>query len=88
MRQGCMTLEDIRRHGEQKPVEERLEEDYRRGYRDGWIQAVLAMRDLMFQDRLSRQTAYDACYDFWEAQLLEWMRDDCSHMALPPGIER
>ena len=82
--QGYCTMEDIRRHEEQRPVKERLEEDYRRGYRDGWVQAVLAMSDLMFQDRLSRQTALNICYDLWQGELLDWVRGDCSCMELPP----
>ena len=88
LRQGFMTLEDIRRYEEQKPVEERLEKNYRRGYRDGWVQAVLAMGDLMFQGKLTRQAALDTCYEFWNKQLFDWMRGDCSRMVLPPNVER
>jgi len=84
LHQGCCTLEDIRRREEQRPIEEQLEEEYRRGYRDGWIQAVLALSDLMFQDRLSRRIALDACYDLWQNELLDWARGDCSHTELPP----
>ena len=84
LHQGCCMLEDIHRREEQRPIEERLEEEYRRGYRDGWIQAVLSLSDLMFQDRLSRKVALDICYDLWQDELLSWMHGDCSHIELPP----
>ncbi len=85
--QDYATAEDIQRLEERRPIEERLEGEYRRGYRDGWIQAVLAMHELMFRKGLNRQAAYDACYDFWEAELLEWAAGDCSQTVWPPSVE-
>jgi hypothetical protein len=60
------------------------EEGYRRGYRDGWIQAVGAMWDLVANRRLTPQAAHDVCWRHWETTLLPWAWDDCSRMVLPP----
>ena len=49
------------------------ESEYRCGYRDGWIQAVRAMYDLMSNRQLTWQAAYAVCWRHWETTLLPWM---------------
>jgi hypothetical protein len=61
------------------------EDGYRRGYRDGWIQGVGAMSDLMTDRQLPREAAYDICWHHWQTTLLPWLVSDCSRMALPPA---
>lgn len=60
-----------------------LEGEYRRGYCDGFVQAVNAMADLLAR-RMSCQRVIDYLYDFWERDLMDWERGDCSKMILPP----
>jgi hypothetical protein len=48
------------------------EGEYRRGYRDGWIQAAGAMGDLMGDRQLTWQAAYAVCWRHWETALLPW----------------
>lgn len=50
------------------------EETYRRGYRDGWIQAINAMQELMFERGVSRGKAHKTCWDHWEEALFEWQQ--------------
>jgi hypothetical protein len=61
------------------------EDEYRRGYRDGWVQAAGAMSDLMANHRLTLQAAYGVCWRHWEITLLPWTLDDCSQVVLPPA---
>ena len=63
------------------------EEGYRRGYRDGWIQATGAMCDLMSDRQSTWQAAYSACQHYWETTLLPWMWDDCSQVVPPPAAK-
>lgn len=57
----------------QLPERTELEEqEYRRGFRDGWIQATNIMVGLMFLK--DRQKVYDIMFDHWSADLLRWMR--------------
>ena len=84
---NCRTAKESLEWQAKRPVRERLEESDRRAYRDGWVQAIGAMRDLMFERRLSRQAAFDACYDVWQGALHEWELGDCSRMELPPWQE-
>jgi hypothetical protein len=49
------------------------EGEYRCGYRDGWIQAVGAMCDLMNNRQLTWQAAHAVCWRHWETTLLPWM---------------
>jgi hypothetical protein len=60
------------------------EDGYRRGYRDGWIQGVGAMSDLMADRQLPWEAAYDICWHHWQTTLLPWLVSDCGRMALPP----
>jgi hypothetical protein len=50
-----------------------MESDYRRGYRDGWYQAIDAAWDLL-QARVSRAEAYQRCFNHWRGPLDEWSR--------------
>jgi hypothetical protein len=63
------------------------EDGYRRGYRDGWIQGVGMLSDLMVDHQLPWEAAYDICWHHWQTTLLPWLVSDCSRMALPP-VER
>jgi len=69
------------------PREQVKEHEYRRGYRDGWIQAIYAMSDSMFQRHLSRQAAFDACYEHWERALRDWEKSDLTQKTWPPDLE-
>jgi len=57
------------------PPEEMREEEYRRGYVDGWAAATEEMWTQMFGKGLSRAEAYDACFDHWETELFDWRED-------------
>ncbi len=46
------------------------EGEYQRGYRDGWIQAVGTMGDLMSNRHLTWQAAHAICWHHWETTLL------------------
>ncbi len=52
------------------------EEGYRRGYRDGWIQAAGTMSDLMLNQQLTCQAAYGVCWHQWETTLLPFTIDE------------
>jgi len=52
------------------------ESEYRCGYRDGWIQAVGAMCDLMSNRQLTWQAAHAICWHHWKTTLLPWMWSD------------
>ena len=52
--------------------EKHPEAAYRRGYVDGWVGAIDAMRELMFQDGLGSRAAHDACWNHWRNTLFEW----------------
>lgn len=60
------------------------ESNYRRGYRDGYIQAVTRFYELMFEHRLSRDNAYDALWTHWERALSAWEMADDGSVILPP----
>ncbi len=57
-----------------EPEPETAEEAYRWGYHDGWVQAIDALHDQMFQHGRSRQAAYDVAWSFW-VELFDWMRE-------------
>jgi hypothetical protein len=62
------------------------EEAYRRGYRDGWIQAAETMHDLMSDRQLPLQAAYDACWNHWAMTLLPWRLGVRSRIVSPPTM--
>jgi hypothetical protein len=73
---------------DKRPIAEQREAWYRRGYRDGFFAAIEEMYRLMFADRLSRQDAYDACWDFWrKGDLKRWAQGDCSKIEFPPKVQ-
>lgn len=81
-----MTYEELAQEWQRKlqeNPEEVLEAEYRRGYCDGFVQAVNAMADL-FAHRLSRQRVIDCLYDFWEQDLMDWRQGDCTREIWPP----
>jgi hypothetical protein len=63
-----------------------VEEAYRRGYRDGWIQAAETMYDLMSDRQLPLQAAHDTCWNHWMTTLLPWRLGDRSQMISPPAM--
>ena len=67
-------------------TKEQCERAYRRGYRDGFIEAVNAYYDLM-RTRLSKNEAYSRCWDHWEKMLAEWETGNCSGLKLPPAVK-
>ena len=81
------TLADLERALANIPREELGEHEYRRGYADGYIVAVEAMHDLMFDRGLSRQAAYDKQWQHWHGALLSWVSGDCSEVVSPPEVE-
>ena len=78
-----LTLEDA--FAEREPRTDYHEQEYRRGYRDGWVMAADAMHDLMFAERLPRQTAYERCWDHGYT-LTKWFGSDCTKLVLPPRV--
>lgn len=50
------------------------EQEYRRGYRDGWIQATNALQDIWFLKKLDY--IRDALFDFWRTRLSAWQKTD------------
>jgi hypothetical protein len=64
------------------------EEAYRRGYRDGWIQAAETMYDLMSDRQLPLQAAYDACWNHWMMTLLPWRLGGHDRSVLPPAASQ
>ena len=63
------------------------EGEYRRGFSDGWIEAVEAMYALLTEGpTLGRTAAYTRWFDHWEIELIEWQRQDCQQLVLPPAV--
>ncbi len=67
-----------------EPDEPEQEAEYRRGYRDGWIEALNALEHQ--QRRGGWQHAHDAAYGHWQGPLAEWQRGDCTTLVLPPQM--
>lgn len=75
---------------QQETIPEVSEEStYRRGYKDGWIAAVHALSDLMFQAGASRRNAIQAGFNHWQDELLSWERraTDENHIEIPPKVK-
>ncbi len=52
---------------------ETAELGYRRGYCDGWVQALDAMHDLLFKGRMSREEAYEYLWEYGvNGPLADW----------------
>jgi len=60
----------------------------RRGYRDGWIEGIDAMWDLMFAHGMTREPAHARCREHLEQALNPWRDGDCGTMVIPPPMER
>jgi 5-methylcytosine-specific restriction endonuclease McrA len=80
------TLKDIYDSLEDETPEwSRLREgEYRRGFRDGWIQAANLMFDVWFMKK--KQVIYDLFFDHWMTELDEWMSRSDSGLEPPPVI--
>lgn len=66
-----------------EPRTQEEENEYRRGYSDGFIAAVNLLADMHFLKSVDRISA--VLYDHWEHALQEW-RDGDGY--LPPGMPR
>ena len=59
------------------------EQEYRRGYCDGWIAATNALFDLWFLR--GKRCVYDELYDHWQYSLIPWRSQDIeNHFHFPP----
>lgn len=61
------------------------EAEYRRGYQDGWIEAVNALGDLMDKET-SAQEIYDRLFTHWEQVLLTWGKASTDNVEFPPAM--
>lgn len=69
------------------PERTELEErEYRRGYRDGWIQATQVVCGLLFLK--NRTVIYNIMREQWESKLLRWLKQESplSIMDWPPPL--
>jgi hypothetical protein len=67
----------------------RLEGEYRRGYADGFIQAVNQLQDLVDDDGLAFDDAHQRCFDHWQDVLVDWVkRSQRGDMELAPDVPR
>lgn len=84
------TGDDVMRMVDETPPEQREECGYRRGYRDGWVQAVNAIGYLVSKKRGSKpmtmSSALDMAYDHWNGPLFGWLHGDKSKFELPPRM--
>ena len=58
---------------------ETAEQAYRRGYRDGFIAALMAAHPNGVPKQL---------WDFWQETLLKWENTDNDHFVLPPQVRK
>jgi hypothetical protein len=64
------SLEELSKELDNIPRKEMEEMEYRRGYHDGFAQAIEAF----YSSRLGKEKTYDALYAFWQRELFEWSR--------------
>ena len=62
------------------------EEEFRRGYTEGWEEAIKAVYDLIHFKDLNYQEAYDWCADHHNDTLEPWRDGDCSNHEPPPEL--
>lgn len=67
----AMTLEELSQGLDKIPQTEREEGEYRRGYYDGFLQAIEAF----YSSGLSKEKAYDALCVFLQNELFQWSRN-------------
>ena len=61
------------------------EAEYRRGYRDGWVQAIQATEEFMLERNLPRELVLASLWEFGvTGALVDWLRGDCRKMVLAP----
>jgi hypothetical protein len=78
------TYEDIDKEIDTWPKEHLAEAEYRRGYTDGFIQAVEAMYSLWFA---GKQTSHALAWQHWEGPLHKWLVGDKSNRCeFPPRL--
>ena len=66
-----MTFEELSQELDKIPQAEREEKEYRRGYYDGFSQAIEAF----YSSNLSKDKTYDALYAFLQDELFKWSRN-------------
>lgn len=67
-----------------EPDEPALEAEYRRGYRDGFIEALNSLEARHGRGGWAR--AADAAWDHWSGPLRTWARADCRTLVEPPAL--
>jgi len=78
---GIMTLDEMEEaHRQQlstpRGAERYAESKYRRGYRDGYIAAINRIWELMFDEHMRREDAYNALWTFTQTgALAQWVRE-------------
>ena len=65
---------------------EDAEEEYRRGYMDGFYAGFAGYDDLLIAG-VSKKNAYNRCWDFWQRKLTTWVNGDCDKFELPPSLD-
>ncbi len=82
-----VTYADLARQLADLPPEQQREREYRRGYVDGYVQAVDALHDLLFQHGLSRQAAYELAWNHaMTGDLHRWkMHPEAGAFEFPPA---
>lgn len=64
-----------------------LESEYRRGYRDGWMDAMNAVADLLGPNTLANvELVLQTCWMFGNDQLERWKSGDCQKRLSPPRV--
>jgi hypothetical protein len=58
----------------------------KKGYHQGWKDALDVMRALMNQSDKSFAGAEYLCFDYWRGPLLRWVRDDEARPESPPAL--
>ncbi len=72
-------------------TEKELEQNYRRGYADGWVEAANAISDLLANEVDGNKVAEriaERLYNHWTQRLMPWVWEATSDGAeWPPEIE-
>ena len=69
------------------PSSDEMEEVYyRKGYRDGWIEAAQAMEGLLTRLGVRPAQAFQEMEQQWRWELRKWAVGDCSARVEPPRL--
>lgn len=58
---------------------------YRRGYSDGWIEAVNTMSEF---EHLSSDELHELLFNHWQHALIDWQRNNLNKEVLPPYVKQ